>query len=135
MTKQLNTLVSTALTAAHAYGTAVAGIKAALKGHLSPDAVRAALLEPVATFYSVPLIDKTRGEGKTWDKEHAKFETAKKAHQRLCADVLGKKENQAPELDVPAHIAKLAAALVQAAAEYEGAGKLIATALAQAKAK
>lgn len=134
MTKQLNTLVASALDAAHAYGKSIDGIRAALKGQLSPDVVRAALLEPVATYYRVPLIDKTRGEGKTLDKEHAKYEAAKKALQRLSADVMGKNSPQGAEFDVPAHIAKLAAQLVQAASEYEGAAKLIATAIANAKA-
>ena len=134
MTKQLNTLVSTALNAAHAYGTAVEGIRSALKGQLSPEAVRDALMLPVATYYGVTLVAKTRGEGVTLDTTAAKFEAAKKALQRLCKDVLGKSENQSEELDVPAHIAKLAAALVAACGEYEGAAKLIATAIAQAKA-
>lgn len=135
MTASINTIVSNALTAAHAYGTHIEQLKAALKGQMSPDVVREKLLAPVALFYGVPLIDKARGEGKTWDKEHAKWETAKKAHQRLVASVMGKSERQSEELTVPAHIAKLAAQLVQAAAEYEQAGKLIATAIAQAKAK
>ena len=138
MAKTINTiasLVSNALNAATAYGSAVEGIRNALKGQLSPDAVRAALLEPVAAYYKVALVDKVRGEGKTWDIENAKFETARKAHQRLVKDVLGKSVSQSEEIAVPSHIAKLAAQLVAAAAEYEGAAKLIATAIANARAK
>lgn len=131
----ITTMVSNALNAATAYGSAVEGIRTALKGQLSPDAVRAALLEPVAAYYKVSLVAKTRGEGVTWDIENAKFETAKKAHQRLVKDVLGKSVSQSEELAVPAHIAKLAAQLVAAAAEYEGAAKLVATAIANARAK
>ena len=134
MTKTINTLVSSALAAAGAYGTSVASIRTALKGQLSPDAVRAALLAPVAAFYGVTLVAKERGEGVTWDKDAAKYETAKKAHQRLVKDVMGKVESQSEALDVPAHIAKLAAQLVVACGEYEGTAKLIATAIANAKA-
>lgn len=133
----ITTMVSNALNAATAYGSAVEGIRNALKGQLSPDAVRAALLAPVAAYYKVSLVAKTRGEGVTWDIENAKFETARKAHQRLVKDVLGKSVSvsQSEELAVPAHIAKLAQQLVAAAAEYEGAAKLIATAIANARAK
>lgn len=131
----INTFVTSALDHAHGFAKAVEGIRAALKGQLSPDVVREKLLAPVATYYAVPLIAKTRGEGVTWDTNHAKFETAKKAHQRLTKAVLGEVQNQKEELTVPAHIAKLAAALVEAAGEYEQAAKLIATAIAQAKAK
>ena len=160
MTKTINTitsLVSNALNAAHAYSSGVEGIRTALKGQLSPEEVRTALLEPVAAYYKVPVLAKLRGEGdalceyiKTI-REDGKvrtvralqadegavyvegFEAAKKAHQRLVKDVLGKSVSQSEELAVPAHIAKLAAQLVAAAAEYEGAAKLIATAIANAK--
>lgn len=135
MTKTINTIVNTALNAATAYGAAIVDLRAALKGTMSPDEVRVALLAPVAAYYKVALVAKTRGEGVTWDIENAKFETAKKAHQRLVKDVCGKSVSQSEELAVPAHIAKLAAQLVAAAAEYEGAAKLIATALANARAK
>ena len=134
MAKNINALVATALDAAHAYGKGIDAIRAALKGQTSPDDVRATLMGAVSAYYGVPLVDKTRGEGKTWDKEHGRFETAKKAHQRICADVLGKAADKTPEIEVPAHIAKLAAQLVKACGEYEGAAKLIATAIAEAKA-
>ena len=135
MTASINTFVTSALDHAHGFAKAVEGIRAALKGQMSPDVVREKLLAPVASYYKVPLIAKERGEGVTWDKEHAKFETAKKAHQRLVKAVLGEVVSRKEELEVPAHIAKLAAQLVQAAGEYEQAAKLIATAIAQAKAK
>ena len=126
--------VNAALNAASAYGQAINDIRKDLKGQLSPEQVKATLMEPIATYYKVELVAKERGEGMTWDKTCAKWETAKKAHQRICADVLGKTVNQSEELDVPAHIAKLAAQLVAACAEYEGANKLLATAVANAKA-
>jgi len=135
MTTSINTIVSAALTAATAYGKSVEQLRTALKGQLSPEDVRAKLMQPVALFYGVQLVAKERGEGVTWDKAHPKFETAKKAHQRLCADVIGKGKDQSAQLEVPAHIAKLAAQLVAAASEYEQAAKLIATAIAQAKTK
>lgn len=130
----INTLVHTALNAAHAYGNAVADIRKTLKGQMSPEQVRSALLAPVASYYAVALIAKERGEGMTLDSAAPKYEAAKKALQRLVKDVMGKVENQSEELDVPAHIAKLAAQLVQACGEYEGANRLLATAIANAKA-
>ena len=134
MSNAINTQVRNALDHAHGYAKAVEAIRAALKGQLSPEAVQQALMQPVATYYGVKLVAKTRGEGVTWDKDSAKWETAKKSHQRLCKSVMGESAKQREELDVPAHIAKLAAQLVAAAGEYEEAARLIATAIAQAKA-
>ena len=134
MTNAINTQVRAALDHAHGYAKAVDAIRAALKGQLSPEAVQQALMQPVATYYGVKLVAKQRGEGVTWDKDSAKWETAKKSHQRLCASVLGEGKAQRPELDVPADIAAVAAKLVKMCGEYEDAARLIATAIAQAKA-
>ena len=135
-TSAFNTAVRSALTAASKYGAAIAELQAIAKGDkMSPEDVRAALLKPVAAYYGHTLIAKTRGEGFTLDKEGVNYEATKKALQRLTADVVGKSTAQKDELDVPAHIAKLAAQLVAACAEYESAGRLLATAVAQAKAK
>lgn len=135
MTATINNLVTSALDAAHAYGKGIDALRKAFTGQLSRDHVSEKIMPAVASYYRVPLVARERGEGVTWDKTHAKYETARKAHQRLVKDIMGASVNQKEEIEVPAHIAKLAAALVQAAGEYEGAAKLIATAIAQAKAK
>jgi hypothetical protein len=130
--------IATALDAAHAYGNAVATLRAeavaGLKGQMSPDTVKAALLEPIAQYYGVKLVDKTRGEGKTWDKEAAKFEAAKKAHQRLAADIMGKAESS-DEVEIPEELLAAAAKLAKLAAAYEGGRSLASKALASAWAK
>ena len=134
MSNAINTQVRNALDHAHGYAKAIEAIRAALKGQMSPETVAAALMQPVATYYGVKLVAKTRGEGVTWDKDSAKWETAKKSHQRLCKSVMGETAKQREELDVPADIAAVAAKLVKMCGEYEDAARLIATAIAQAKA-
>lgn len=89
MSKSINAFVASALTAATAYGVAVDGLRAALQGQTAAE-VRAAIIEPVAAFYAVPLVDKVRGEGVTLDTDAVKFEAAKKALQRLVDDICGK---------------------------------------------
>ena len=133
MTQTINTLVATALNAAHAYSDTIVKLRTQMRGHLSPDQVRATLLPYVAGYYKVALVAKTKGEGIRMDAEAAKYEAAKKALQRLTADIVGKVGNQKDELEVPANIAAAAAKLVQLCAEYEHAGRLLATAVAQAK--
>ena len=88
MTNAINTLVISALTAAHAYGTSVDKLRTALKGQDVPTA-RATLLPYIAGYYKVALVAKTRGEGVTMDTNAPKFEAAKKALQRLTHDVVG----------------------------------------------
>ena len=55
---------------------------------------------------------------------------------RLCRAVMGTsvRQTERTEIDVPDHIAKLAAKLVKECGEYEDAARLLATAVAQAKA-
>lgn len=89
MSKSINAFVRTALNAATAYGAAVNGLRAELQGQTAAE-VRAALLEPVATFYSMKPIAKVRGEGFMLDREDVNYEKANKALQRLTEDVCGK---------------------------------------------
>lgn len=133
-TTSINTLVVDALDAAGSYGVAIASLKAALRGQLSPQ-VREALLAPVARYYKVALVAKERGEGVRLDVEAKGYEAAKKALQRLTKDIIGATASEKAELEVPTHILKAAAALVAMCAEYEEAGRVLATALATAKAK
>jgi hypothetical protein len=135
MTQAINTLVSTALTAAHAYSDTIAKLRTQLKGHLSPDEVRTTLMPYVAGYYKVALVAKERGEGVRMDADAPKYEAAKKALQRMTADIVGKSANHKDELAVPADVLAAAAKLVKLCNEYEGAGRLIATAIAQAKAQ
>lgn len=132
------THITTALNAATAYGAAIDSARQCpeVKGK-GEDVVRAALLPIVAGFYAVPVVDgagKAQGK-KVLDKDAPKYEAAKKALQRLLADIMGKGSDKGDELEVPEHIAALAAKLARACAEYEQARKLAATALAGAFAK
>lgn len=134
----IKSLVSSALNAAHAYGTAISGLKALpevkaaqAKGR---DALRDLLLPHVATFYKVPLVtsESNRNKGQqVLDREHASFEAASRALKRLTADLMGE---QAPKVDVevPAELFAAAAKLAKLASEYEGARSLASKALAAA---
>ena len=130
--------ITDALDAAVAYGTAMDAARKCpeVKGK-SEDVVRVALLPIVAKFYAVPMVEgagKAQGK-KVLDKTAEKYEAAKKALQRLLADIMGNTADKGEELQVPKHIAALAAQLAEACAEYEQARKLASTALANAFAK
>jgi len=88
MTASINTQVVAALSAAHAYGKAIATLRTTLQGQLSPE-VRDTLLPYVAGYYKVALVAKTRGEGVTLDTEAKQFEACKKALQRMTKDIVG----------------------------------------------
>lgn len=127
--------VVAALNAANAYGNAIELLRTeALNGQLSSEDVKAALLKPIASYYSVKLIAKTRGDGLTWDKDAPKYAAAVKAHQRMAADISGK-TNSSDEVEIPAELLAAAQKLAKLAAEYEGARSLASKALAAAFAK
>lgn len=134
MATSINTMVSSALTSVHAYQHAIDGLRVALKGQVSHD-VRVAVLPAVASFYKVALVARERGEGVTMDINATKYEAAKKAVQRLVKDIVGKTADSKPELEVPANILDAARKLVALCAEYEGAARLVSTALAIARAE
>lgn len=132
------THITAALNAATTYGAAIEEARQCpeIKGK-GENVVRAALLPIVAGFYTVPLVDgagKAQGK-KVFDKAAPKYEAAKKALQRLLSDLMGKGSDKGDELEVPEHIAALAAKLAKACAEYEQARKLASTAIAAAFAK
>ena len=133
MTTSINTLVSSALNAASSYGDSIKGLRAALMGQTSPE-VRAAILAPVAAYYKVSVVAKERGAGFTLDVNAKQYEAAKKAIQRLSKDIAGKVAAQPDAIEVPANILAAARTLIKLCAEYEGANKLVSTALAQARA-
>ena len=94
----LSTHINNALSSASAYAAAIDGARKDAKG-MTRDAVRIAILPVVASFYAVPV---KAGEGKAegtkvLDKDATKYETARKALQRLLSDICpsessGKKE-------------------------------------------
>ena len=119
--------VTAALNSAHAYGAAIAALRKDCEGMERP-AVREAMLPPVAAYYAVPVI-----EGKL-DRDATKYEAAKKALQRLLADVCPSSETK-EEVAIPAELLKAAKVLAELAAKYEGAKSLANRALATAFAK
>lgn len=134
----IKSLVSSALNAAAAYGTAITGLrtlpevkKAQGKGR---DALRDLLLPHVATFYKVPVVvsESNRNKGQqVLDREHASFEAASKALKRLVADLMGEQSPQA-DVEIPAELLAAAAKLAKLANQYEGARSLASKALAAA---
>jgi hypothetical protein len=139
MSTSIYTLVSKALTSVHAYRDAVEGLRAALKGQVSPE-VRAAVLSEVARFYEVKLVASERGEGQVLDADAPKYAAAKQAVYRLVKDIVGKTAHSKtahskPELKVPANILEAARKLVALCAEYEEAARLVSTALATVRAE
>ena len=88
MTQAINTIVTTALAAAHAYGDAIAKLRKVLMGQTSPE-IADTLRPYIAAYYKVQLVAKERGEGMTLDKDAPKYEAARKALQRMTKDILG----------------------------------------------
>jgi hypothetical protein len=92
--------------------------------------------------YGVPLVESKspRNKGEmVLDRAAAKYEAAKKAAQRLMdalggdADAQAKPaSNKTEGVEVPAHIAALAAKLAAACLEYEQSKKIAAQAVAEA---
>ena len=85
-------LVKLALDAVTTYNEGIAGLKAHLSKGTHAEA-RAALLPHIASHpdYNTPLVDgKKKALGtKVLDKDHANYETARKALGRLVHDVMG----------------------------------------------
>ena len=84
----LSTHINNALSSAKAYASAIESARKDAKG-MTRDAVRIAILPVVASFYAVPV---KAGEGKAegtkvMDKDATKYETARKALQRLLSDI------------------------------------------------
>jgi len=84
----LSTHINNALSSASAYAAAIEGARKDAKG-MTRDAVRIAILPVVASFYAVAV---KAGEGKAegtkvLDKDATKYETARKALQRLLSDI------------------------------------------------
>jgi len=135
----INSLVASALVAAHAYGKGVTGLQAlpevktaARKG---ADTLRALLLPAVAGYYAVGVVvsESPRNKGQqTFDRESKNYEAAKTALRRLAADVMGKTGKKTEEIEIPEELIAAAAKLAKLAQQYEGARSLAAKALAAA---
>lgn len=135
MSNKLNTLVASALDAAHGYAKCIEAIRATLPAGSARTSIRTALTVPVATYYKVTLIAKVRGEGVIMDREHAKYDAASKAVGRLTASIIGQVSNQRDKVEAPDEMVTLARKLVKMAAEYEHSARVIAAALATARAE
>lgn len=135
MSTKLNTLVATALDAAHGYAKTIDAIRAALPAGSDRASIRTALTVPVATYYRVALIAKTRGEGVMMDRESPKYDAAVKAVGRLTASVIGQVSNQRDAVEAPDEMVALARKLLKMAAAYEHSARVVAAALATARAE
>lgn len=90
------TYTTKALNSATSYAEAIEGLRK-LCAKLDRDSARAEMRPIVAAYYKVPVVDgagKAQGS-KVLDKDAAAYETAKKALQRLLADIYGKPETKA----------------------------------------
>ena len=136
MNASFKNLVSSALTAATAYGVAITGLQGHCKGD-DATVVRAKLIGPVGEFYGVKVlasVGKGNASGSVkLDADAPKYEAARKALQRLTKDILGEKA-KADGVTVPRAVQAAFDAAWAMAAKYEQAGKIAATALAKAKA-
>jgi len=123
---------SGALHCADLYGETIAFMRGKLKGK-SEDVVRATLLPVVAAHYdNIPLVDgagKAQGK-KVLDKDAPKYEAAKKALQRLIADIMGKGSDKSDKYEIPEDMLAAAAKLVKLAKGYDE--KVMRTLAAQA---
>ena len=99
MSVAIKNAVVAALNAATTYGEKIDALKR-LCANVTD--VATTIKPYVASFYSVPLVVSERGGKSVFDSEHAKYETARKALQRLVRDVEGKK----PKSTVAAPVSK-----------------------------
>ena len=95
--------------------------------------VRAILLPIVATHYGAPMNEEQTQMLKA--KNVKLYEKANKRLQRIVEDLTGEKSKNEDAFEVPPEILAAAIKLVKLADEYESAAKLIATAIATAKAE
>jgi len=128
----LSTHITNALASAQSYANAIALARKDAKG-MTREAVRTAILPTVASFYAVAV---KAGEGKAegtkvMDKDATKYETARKALQRLLKDICGDASSgKQEEVEVPAEIIEAAKKLAKLAQKYEGARSLASKAMA-----
>jgi hypothetical protein len=133
MSASIKTLVIDAIKAAETFGARIDAIRAALPQPVLLDAKRCAnaLREGVASHNGIKLAK--RGESLVFPTDHANTVKARQQLSRLVKSVMGQvKPKKVEGIEVPAHIAKLAAQLAEACAQYEDSRKLASTAVAEA---
>ena len=134
----INAIVATFVVAYKAKQEAVTALRAALKVSgitLDRATLTQPLMQSVAMAYGVTMVVKTRGEGVTWNMDDKGSIAAKRCYATLMADLFRGEAAHTDTLDVPADIQAMAAKLWAMCGAYEGAGKLLATAIANAKVK
>ena len=138
MTKSTRSTVHAVIKAAFAYDEGIQELRVLYK-RKSQETIHYALLADVASFpkYSVPLVEgQKKAAGKlVMDSKHENYQAAKKALQRIVADVMGKKGNRVEDVAIPAEMLAVAQKLAKLAKNYEGSRSLASKALAQAFAK
>lgn len=114
-------------------GELVAKIKGA--GITDHKACSPKLMEHIAKARGIVLVDKERGQGKTWPEAAEGLAGGKSALTRALKAIAGEAHSPKDELEIPANILTAAKALVKLCAEYEGAAKVRAAAIALALTK
>lgn len=133
----LRTFVFSALNNADKFSTDISAIRNddAVKAVITDrEALRALLLPHVAAKRGCAVVPGERkAKGKmVLDSASPNYNTTKSDLDRLVKSVMGASSGKSEELEVPEHIAALAAKLAKACAEYEQARKLASTAVAAA---
>ena len=91
------------------------------------------LLPIIATHYGAPMNEE---QTQMLKAENVKlYEKANKRLQRIVKDLTGEQSKNDESFEVPPEVLAAAVKLVKLANQYESAAKLIATAIATAKAK
>lgn len=142
---QANKLIAALNTFASAVNGATKSLReaAVAAGFHDWESAQPIVMQWASERYGVPLVESQspRNKGEmVLDRSAARFEAAKTAvryvREALCGDAdapaKGKSNRAEPGVEVPAHIAKLAAQLAAACSEYESAKKLAAQAIAEA---
>lgn len=127
--------ILSALTHEDGFEKAIEAAKGCPEAKGKPEKVRGILMDCVSEKYSIPIVisDSNRNKGeRVFDRDHAKFETAKSRLNRLVKAIIGKTNGADEEIEVPEHIAALAAKLAKACREYEQARKIASTAVSAA---
>jgi hypothetical protein len=133
---QLNTIVAQYAAAYKAKQMAITSFKDALTNAgivLDRKALNQPCMVAIAAAYGVALVAKVRGEGFTWSDDKVSL-AAKQCHKTLLGDLFAGETKHSDALEVPEAIQAAANKLVAMCKEYEQMGKLIATAIANAKA-
>ena len=132
----INAVASAQIGEERATLAAIPVLRTAFKG-CTPEDIRNTLVVNFAAVYGIEV--KVQGSGRcVLPKDDPRSNTASKALNRFMARLIddtegqGKAKAESAAVEVPAHIAKLAAQLAKACNEYEQAKKLASTALSAA---